>query len=112
MKDSTQEMIEGPEAWQRFRNAMKAIIKVPKSAPPPSPFGRPRNRGPRGSIRAAAPVALVRGSKLVDGSSVSCGRLAGRSRRAPIAAYKQQDQGKPVTFLLQRTKKFPTRPAG
>jgi hypothetical protein len=33
------EMIEGPEAWDRFRSAMKAIIKVPKTALPPSPFG-------------------------------------------------------------------------
>jgi hypothetical protein len=32
------EMIEGPEAWDRFQNAMKAIVKVPKSALPPSPF--------------------------------------------------------------------------
>jgi hypothetical protein len=33
-------MIEGPEAWERFRSAMKAIMKVPKSALPPSPFGK------------------------------------------------------------------------
>jgi hypothetical protein len=32
------EMIEGPEAFDRFRDAMKAILKVPKSALPPSPF--------------------------------------------------------------------------
>jgi hypothetical protein len=32
------EMIEGPEAWERFRAAMKAIVTVPKSALPPSPF--------------------------------------------------------------------------
>jgi hypothetical protein len=32
------EYIEGPEAWDRFRNAMKAIVKVPKSSLPPSPF--------------------------------------------------------------------------
>jgi hypothetical protein len=32
------EYIEGPEAWERLRNAMKAIVKVPKSALPPSPF--------------------------------------------------------------------------
>ena len=32
------EMIEGPEAWERFRDAMKAIVKVPKTALPPSPF--------------------------------------------------------------------------
>ena len=32
------DMIEGPEAFTRFRNAMKAILTVPKSALPPSPF--------------------------------------------------------------------------
>ncbi len=37
MKPHT-EMIEGQEAWERFRAAMKAIVKVPKSALPPSPF--------------------------------------------------------------------------
>jgi hypothetical protein len=34
------EMIEGPEAWTRFTNAMKAIVKVPKNALPESPFGK------------------------------------------------------------------------
>jgi hypothetical protein len=33
-------MIEGPEAWSRFEIAMKAIVKVRKSALPPSPFGK------------------------------------------------------------------------
>ena len=37
MKPPT-EMIEGPEAFDRFRDAMKAILKVPKNALPPSPF--------------------------------------------------------------------------
>ena len=32
------EMIEGPEAWDRFKAAMKTIVKVPKTALPPSPF--------------------------------------------------------------------------
>ena len=34
------EMIEGPEAFDRFQDAMKAVLKVPKSALPRSPFAR------------------------------------------------------------------------
>jgi hypothetical protein len=38
--DPHAKMVEGPEAWERFRVAMKTIIKVPKTALPPSPFGK------------------------------------------------------------------------
>jgi hypothetical protein len=34
------EMIEGPEAWTRFRTAVQAVLKVKKSDMPPSPFGK------------------------------------------------------------------------
>jgi hypothetical protein len=39
------EMVEGKEAFERFENAMRAIIKVPKSALPPSPFGKSKRAG-------------------------------------------------------------------
>jgi hypothetical protein len=32
------EMIEGPEAWERFRAVMKSIIKVPRTALPTEPM--------------------------------------------------------------------------
>ncbi len=33
-------MHEGPEAFERFQQAVKAVLRVPKSALPPSPFGQ------------------------------------------------------------------------
>jgi len=32
-------MIKGPEAWERFRAAIKTIVAVPKSVLPPMPCG-------------------------------------------------------------------------
>jgi hypothetical protein len=34
------EMIEGPEAWNRFRAAVKSVLTVKKSDMPPNPFGK------------------------------------------------------------------------
>ena len=32
------DMVEGPEAFQRFQDAMAAVVAVPKSALPASPY--------------------------------------------------------------------------
>ena len=38
------ELNEGPEAFTRFRGAVKHILSVPKSALPPSPFGKGKRK--------------------------------------------------------------------
>src|ERR1035441_301662 len=47
------EMIEGPEAFERLRNAMKTILSVPKSALPPSPYRQSKARNKRPAAHAA-----------------------------------------------------------
>jgi hypothetical protein len=37
MKPHEAELVEGPEAFERLRRAVKAVLAVPKSALPPRP---------------------------------------------------------------------------
>ena len=41
------EMLEGPDAFERFRKAVKAVIAVPKSALPPRPTRKKKKAAKR-----------------------------------------------------------------
>jgi hypothetical protein len=43
MKTGTADMIEGTEAWNRFKDAAKKMMSAPKSAIP-NPFGKRKKK--------------------------------------------------------------------
>jgi hypothetical protein len=45
MKNRTAEMVEGTEAFERFRKAAKKLVSTPKDAAP-NPFGKRKKKKP------------------------------------------------------------------
>jgi len=50
MKTGTADMIEGPEAFERFKEAAKKMLSAPKVA---SPFGKRKTQKPKARKRAS-----------------------------------------------------------
>jgi hypothetical protein len=48
--DHTADMLEGTEAFERFREAVKKILTVPKSAVP-NPFGKRKSKKKKPAAR-------------------------------------------------------------
>jgi hypothetical protein len=50
MKTGSAEMVEGPEAFERFREAAKKLLSAPKSVAP-NPFGKGRRKKKKATAR-------------------------------------------------------------